>query len=324
MATKTLNTRLQLKYDTLANWTSNNPVLLKGEMAVATVDTATSNIYTVPTVVVKVGDGVTAYNSLPFVSAAAADVYEWAKASTKPTYAASEITGLADYIAGKVADTDTQYQIVKVSSTDAGTVSFKLQSKALGSTTWTDVDTFTWTIPTYDDTSLKASVSANTSSISAIKDGSSIDSFKDVETALAKKQDSGSYATTSSVTALETKVTTLIGTTTGDDSKSARTIASEEVAKIVAGADESYDTLKEIADWISSHATDAASMNSAITANTNNITALTTRVKTAEGEIDTLQFTVDGLADIATSGNVNDLIQTSGDTLIFDCGSSAL
>lgn len=64
-------------------------------------------------------------------------------------------------------------------------------------------------------------------------------------------------------TALAGKVNTLVGE---DANKSARTIASEEVAKIVAGADESYDTLKEISDWISSHTTDAASMNSAILA----------------------------------------------------------
>ena len=63
------------------------------------------------------------------------------------------------------------------------------------------------------------------------------------------------------VTTVEGKVTTLIG---DDASKSARTIASEEVAKIVAGADASFDTLKEIADWISSHKTDATAMNSAI------------------------------------------------------------
>ena len=37
-----------------------------------------------------------------------------------------------------------------------------------------------------------------------------------------------------------------------DNEKTIRTIANEEVAKIVAGADENYDTLKEIADWISS------------------------------------------------------------------------
>ena len=59
------------------------------------------------------------------------------------------------------------------------------------------------------------------------------------------------------------QASTLVGE---DASKSARAIAAEEVAKIVDGADSSFDTLKEIADWISSHKTDAASMNSAILA----------------------------------------------------------
>lgn len=68
---------------------------------------------------------------------------------------------------------------------------------------------------------------------------------------------------TGRVSTVEDKVTTLIGS---DVSKSARVIASEEVAKIVAGAGASYDTLKEIADWISNHTTDAAAMNSAILA----------------------------------------------------------
>lgn len=52
-------------------------------------------------------------------------------------------------------------------------------------------------------------------------------------------------------------VTTLIGTDTG---KSARAISAEEVAKVVAGAPTSYDTLKEIAAWITNDTTGAAKM----------------------------------------------------------------
>ena len=61
--------------------------------------------------------------------------------------------------------------------------------------------------------------------------------------------------------AAQTTVDTLIGDDTG---KSVRTVASEEVAKIVAGADKSYDTLKEIADWIMSDTTGAAKMSNDI------------------------------------------------------------
>lgn len=60
------------------------------------------------------------------------------------------------------------------------------------------------------------------------------------------------------------KVDKLVGT---DADKSARTIAAEEVAKIVNGADASFDTLKEVSDWISTHGTDAATMNTQISNN---------------------------------------------------------
>lgn len=60
-------------------------------------------------------------------------------------------------------------------------------------------------------------------------------------------------------------VNTLIGS---DSNKSARTIANEELAAqlITANADESLNTLQEIAAWIQSHPGDASAMNSAITA----------------------------------------------------------
>ena len=60
----------------------------------------------------------------------------------------------------------------------------------------------------------------------------------------------------------QTTVDTMIGDDTG---KSIRAISAEEVAKIVAGADENYNTLKEIADWIMSDTTGAAKMANDIT-----------------------------------------------------------
>lgn len=92
----------------------------------------------------------------------------------------------------------------------------------------------------YDDTALAARVSAN-------------------ETAIASK------AAQADLTTLDGKVTTLIGS---DTSKSVRTIANEELAAqlIAANADESLDTLQEIAAWIQSHPDDASAMSAAITA----------------------------------------------------------
>lgn len=66
----------------------------------------------------------------------------------------------------------------------------------------------------------------------------------------------------------------------GDEAKegSVKKQVADAVAKIIAEAPESFDTLKEISDWISSHSSDASEMNSKITQNTNNISALTTLI----------------------------------------------
>ena len=51
-----------------------------------------------------------------------------------------------------------------------------------------------------------------------------------------------------------------------------------KIAEIVANAPEDLDTLKEIADWIKTHANDASAMNTQINTNNNNIAALQTSV----------------------------------------------
>lgn len=131
---KVFQTRIQLKYDTYANWSANNPVLKAGEMAIATVAAGEQTMTNLPNVVLKVGDGVSHYNDLKFVSALAADVHEWAKASTKPVYDASEITGLQKFITDNSDfDTDTQYQLVAVSGT---TYKYQLQSRAFANGAW--------------------------------------------------------------------------------------------------------------------------------------------------------------------------------------------
>lgn len=154
--TKTLNTRLQLKYDSYANWSTNNPVLLAGEVAIATVPTDdTNNISTsLPAVLMKVGDGESHYNALPFLSAKAADVHAYAK---KPE---------AEFIAW----------IKEIISTEGA-------YDAKGSAAQALVDA-----KAYTDTLANGAVKANTDAISAIKDGATIDSFADVEAELAKKQ----------------------------------------------------------------------------------------------------------------------------------------
>lgn len=137
MAEKILNTRILLKYDSYENWLTNNPVLKKGELAIAYLDqehaTEATNFQNIPNVVMKVGDGTSHYKALKFVSGLAADVYSWAKQPNAPVYKAEQIEGLADYIAGEIEDTNTQYTITKVTD-----YQYKLQKKELGEEAFSD------------------------------------------------------------------------------------------------------------------------------------------------------------------------------------------
>ena len=115
----TLNTRIKLKYDSYENWIAKDPVLLAGEVAIATVASNDAEgkpgFQNLPNIVFKVGDGSSKYSALKFVSALAADVHSWAKAADKPVYTAAEIDGIQQYINDIIAgteniqDTDTKY-----------------------------------------------------------------------------------------------------------------------------------------------------------------------------------------------------------------------
>lgn len=111
MATKTINTRISLKYDTYKNWSTNNPVLLAGEVAVCVVEANDKQATNEPTILLKCGDGTKKFNELGWISGLSADNYAWSKAATKPTYNADEIVDLDSYISGKVQDTNTTYKI---------------------------------------------------------------------------------------------------------------------------------------------------------------------------------------------------------------------
>lgn len=91
MATKTINTRIKNRVDSLANWQGEGVSLLPGEIALVRVTTQTvdehGNIVDVPALLMKVGEsdgngGTKAFDDLPWLSAIAADVYDWAKSAS--------------------------------------------------------------------------------------------------------------------------------------------------------------------------------------------------------------------------------------------------
>ena len=93
------------------------------------------------------------------------------------------------------------------------------------------------------------------------------------------------------VTATENAITTLNGTGTGSVQKT----VDDAIAEVIADAPESFDTLKEISDWIADHPEDTAQMNADIQ-----------DLKEAVGD--------------STSGLVKDVADLSGDVSALDSG----
>ena len=140
-----------------------------------------------------------------------------------------------------------------------------------------------------------------------------------------------------------TALAVLVGTVEGDDKKSVRNIAKEEVAAIVGAAPEALDTLEEIATWIGTDTTGAAAMAS-------DITSLKAKVDTGDKTVseyvddaiaaipdlvvataETLggvkSSTAENKVTVSTDGtmevnsvNANKLVQTEGDILVLDGG----
>ena len=92
--------------------------------------------------------------------------------------------------------------------------------------------------------------------------------------------ESGVSYTDAKVKVVSDVVSVLVGE---DTDKSARAIAAEEVAKVVASADTDFDTLKEIADWIKNDTTGAANMANDIAALKEADTAIDGRLDVLEG-----------------------------------------
>lgn len=151
----------------------------------------------------------------------------------------------------------------------------------------------------YDDTELRELIDANTDAIDAHKE------------------------------AIDGVVTTLVG---DDGNKSVRTIANEELVKqlIPENAQESLDTLEEIATWIQSHPDDASAMNKAI----EDLEALVgtlpedVTATTIVGYIDELvaeiKIVADGAVQEVVSGTANGTIAVDGvDVAVTGLGTAA-
>ena len=201
------------------------------------------------------------------------------------TYADSIVTGTGgvtarvDTLETKVDTLETKVDVEKVSTAiatakneaiaDAETKNTTLKTAILG-------EGYTGTVKDAADTAATAQNGINTlnGKVGTVPDGKTI-------VGMITEATYNDTEVRNLISTNKTAIDTLIGNVEGDNTKSVRTMAQEEVAKIVDDAPESFDTLKEIAAWISDHDADVVTMNNSIKANTEAITKLNGDAETA-------------------------------------------
>ena len=221
----TINTRLKLKYDSYENWMEHDPVLLAGEVAFATVSVKQDGtVNEVPSVLMKVGDGEKKYSELDFTYAKAADVLAACKteaglrtfingviadAGIASSEAMEALAGRVTTAEGQITALDTKIGDDTVANQiKAAIAELKLdetyEAKGEAAKVQTALDTY----KTSNDKAVaenkaaieaeaaaaRAAEKANADAIAAINNGTTIDSFADVETALAGKEAAGEAA----------------------------------------------------------------------------------------------------------------------------------
>jgi len=211
-----INTRIQLKYDTLSNWilssTGANPFKpLKGEICIAEIPAGTNNSgLTPPSIGIKVGDGTHTFQELPWIQAVAGDVYGWAKAENKPNYDASEIAaternGQTNGSTVQAILTAVQNSLATLTGGESGQSIAGQITAAIQNLDYTD---------TAEDGKFVTSVSETDGVISVTRDNIAVVDIVGLQDALDAKQDNlafnGTYNSSSNKVATESTVNSAI------------------------------------------------------------------------------------------------------------------
>lgn len=334
MADKIFNTRIQLKYDTYANWQKKNPVLKSGEVGICVIPAETGAVTAEPAILMKVGDGAKTWTQLSFVTGLAGDVYSWAKASSKPTYTAQEISGLSDYISGEIQDTNTQYKIeadkangrkfylyskekggdfgitpvstieipekvyTLATGTTNGTVKFNdtdVAVKGLGSAAYTEASA-------YDASGAASNVqTALEAKIGTVTEGKTVVEMIAAAQAAATYNDTAIKASIKSNTDAITKLNGTSAVEGSVDKKVADAI-NEFATKI--SDDQTINTFKELIDYAASHQDEYSTLSGDVQANKTAIATLNGKnneagsvAKTVKDAVDAAQTTLQGDID---------------------------
>ena len=303
MTNKTLNTRVLLRYDEYTNWYNNNPKLLKGEIAIATIpenhtDPSTGAITQIPAVVIKVGTGAATgsnYRDLPFISAKAADVLAACKSeeglrtfingviadagiatdealtslANRVTALDKETDGRVALVEGKASANETAIGVLNGNDETAGSVAKAIKDAI------TALNLGTMAVEAATDYIKKTEASGYDDILTKTTAGTTYETIANValtkealETKIGEVEEAiTAYATKTELTA-ETERATAAEAKALEDAKK----YTDEVKKAILTGDtekelkEAYDTLVEIQEWIEGAGVNVTELTEAIAA----------------------------------------------------------
>lgn len=313
MAEKILNVRLINKNDTYANLQASSFIPMKGEIILAEIITqktdAHNNLRSVPTYCMKVGDGSKTFAQLEWLHAPASDVYAWAKSENFPVKVEGEGNGV-----GSISWTNNQLVITRTQFAVAADISSAIteletgavkDAKDAADAAQADATQALTNAATADGKAVAAQEAADKAQDDIDAHKEAFEAFKESNTTAI------SAAQNAAVAAAATDATTKANTAKSEAIAAAATDAQDkaDAAQAAAEATAAADATSKANAALASAKTYAEEKANAVAAT---VTALDTRVGTAEGKITTLEGKVDALSSATHFLGVKDELPATG------------
>ena len=318
MTEKILNVRLINKNDTYANLQASSFVPMKGEIILAEIMTqqtdAHNNLRSVPTYCMKVGDGSKTFAQLEWLHAPASDVYAWAKSANFPVKVEDEGNGV-----GSIAWTNNQLVITRTQFAVAADISSAIteletgavqDAKDAADAAQEDATKALADAATADGKAVAAQEAADKAQDDIDAHKEAFETFKESNTTAINA--AASAAKNEAVEAAATDATSKANTAKSEAIAAAATDATTKAnaAQAAAEATAAADATSKADAALASAKTYAEEKANAVAAT---VTALDTRVGTAEGKITTLEGKVDALSSATHFLGVKDELPATGD-----------
>ena len=318
MAEKRLTTRIISKHADLAAWSTSTLVLKAGEIALASINTTKPDgqggSITVPTYLMKVGDGSKTFKDLNWLAAPASDVYAWAKKQNLaladiPTMDAAHIPDLA---ISKITGLETRLENLETAVGTGGSVDTKIANaiNALDVDASTDTDGIV--IASISETDGKISVTRRAltaddipalaiAKITGLQ--KAIDDLGAEDTKLAGSiseektaRESADADLTKSINDLKTAIGNMSNIMNFRGAVESKTAITDpvvgDVIAVTAGNDAGKEFVYSDGKWVEFGSVTA--QDTAIKALQDRATSLETKMAAAEGKLDTIQGNGEG------------------------------